>query len=118
MDHKQCQALNSDVATRVMGWTLRCKAWAYSERTNVWHRDDGTPLATDHNWRPHADDRQLGQVIERMIELGYRLRLEVSALNTSAQFIRDEAKMTPTMQTHNERRIAVLKAALAALGEP
>ena len=104
----------AEIARRVMGWTAIGIPWAYDGETSVWHTLGGDPVMTVFSWRPDRDDAQNMQVFERMLALGFEITLTACRERTVVEFSRGAAPVA-----HNEdrdRRTALLRAALAAVG--
>jgi hypothetical protein len=108
------EALRDDIAARVMGWTSGRVAWAYDGAAMLWHSADGIPLLPRDAWRPDQNDAQAMQVLERMVELGFDYVLGSSGGRTFAAFEGPDGGSERV--EHPERRIALLRAALSALG--
>ena len=109
-------SLCSGVARQVMGWASSEIPWAYDGMTSLWHTEDGDPVMTVFSWRPDRNDAQNMQVLDRMSELGFELFLTVRGDRTVARFSRGTER-----GAHGEdrdRRIALLRAALDAVGSP
>lgn len=97
-----------------MGWTAADIPWAYDLATPVWHTAAGEPVMTVFSWRPDRDDAQSMQVLERMVELGFELTLTAGGERTFVQIGR--GSMPVARGEHPDRRIALLRAALAGIG--
>ena len=103
-----------EVARLVMDWAATDIPWAYDGVTSVWHTAEGDPVMTVFSWRPDRNDAQNLQVLDRMIELGFGLTLKARGECTAVQFSR--GSMPPARREHRNRRVALLRAALAAVG--
>ena len=103
----------AEVARLVMGWTAVDIPWAYDGVTSVWHTAEGNPVMTVFSWRPDRNDAQNLQVLDRMLELGFGLGLSAGSERTAVQFSR--GSMPPARGEHRNRRIALLRAALAGI---
>ncbi len=114
MQAEDREQLRDAVATHVMGWTASRIPWAYSDEADLWHDAQGTPLVPRHAWRPDEDDRQLMEVVDRMIALGYACELTIGDRGTRACFARADGERTEEREDA-DRRMAVLGASLAAL---
>lgn len=95
-----------------MGWHLARIAWAYTGDAEVWHDRGGTPLIARAAWRPDEDDAQCLQVLECMLARGHAYQLSGDGALHRAAFgpAEDHREVRDP-----ERRIALLRAALAAL---
>jgi len=113
------ELLCAETARRVMGWTAADIPWAYDGTTPVWHTSAGDPVMTVFSWRPDRDDTQNMQVFDRMVDLGFDLTLTAGGGRTVVQVDRDDRggrAATPTARgEHADRRIALLRAALAGV---
>ena len=110
------ESLCSEVARQVMGWASSEIPWAYDGMTSMWHTEDGDPVMTVFSWRPDRNDVQNMQVLDRMSELGFELRLTVRGDGTVARF--SLGTEWGAHGEHRDRRIALLRAALDAAGSP
>ena len=70
-------ALRDAVSREVMGWIVERIEWAYSDTTLVWHDTAGHPVLTRYSWQPDRHDAQAMEVVDRMIELGFRFTMGV-----------------------------------------
>ena len=104
----------AEIARRVMGWTAADIPWAYDGETSVWHAAGGDPIMTVFSWRPDRNDSQNILVLERMLELGFEIALTVRCERTVVEFSRGAASVA--RDEDRDRRIALLRAALAAVG--
>ena len=102
----------AEIARRVMGWTATDIPWAYDGVTPVWHTAAGDPVMTVFSWRPDRDDTQNMQVLDRMIELGFELSLTACDERTVVEISRGSRPVA--RDNHESRRVALLRAALAA----
>ena len=102
----------ADAARVVMGWTAADVPWAYEGVAPLWHTADGDPVMTVFSWRPDRDDAQNMQVLDRMIELGFEFTLTARGGRSVVQFSRGSGP--PGCSEDRDRRIALLRAALAA----
>lgn len=105
-------ALRDAVAREVMGWEVERIEWAYSGTTPVWHDSAGHPVLTRYSWQPDRHDAQAMDVVDRMLELGFRFTMGAGAGLAFAVF---ESGSTSTRTEHRNRRIAILRAALGAV---
>ena len=112
MTEETVPRLRDDIATKIMGWETVTIPWAYTDEARCWQTPDGTPILPTKAWRPDEDELQCMQVLERMLELGYTLHLEVSQAETAASFTSNNGSGEARA---NERRSALLLAACAAL---
>lgn len=96
-----------------MGWTSADVLWAYDGVVSLWHAADGDPLMTEFSWQPDRNDAQNLQVLDRIIELGYELTLAVCNGRTVVHISRGSALVA--RGEDGDRRIALLRAALAAV---
>lgn len=112
MNARQRQQLRADVAQEVMGWCRREIAWAYDGTAACWHSKAAAALVTCHAWRPDEDADQSEQVLNRMLELGFRCSLELGAGDATVTFVRNDARGS---ESHADRRVAMLLAAVAAV---
>ena len=103
----------AEIARLVMDWTATDIPWAYDGVTSVWHTAEGDPVMTVFSWRPDRNDAQTMQVLDRMLELGFGLTLTARGGRTAVQFSR--GSMAPARVEHCNRRIALLRAALAGI---
>ena len=102
----------AEAARLVMGWRAADVPWAYDGIEPVWHTADGDPVMTVFSWQPDRNDAQNMQVLDRMIELGFELTLTACGERATAQFSRGSGP--PARSEAPDRRIALLRAALAA----
>lgn len=107
------ESMCAEVARLVMGWTAADIPWAYDGVAPVWHTATGDPVMTVHSWRPDRNDAQNMQVLDRMTGLGFELALTAGAECTAARFSRGAPP--PARSEHRDRRIALLRAALAGI---
>jgi hypothetical protein len=107
------EALRDEVARTVMGWHRVEMAWAYDGTAMLWHDREQLPRLTVHAWQPERDDGQNMQVVQRMLELGFSLRMQCTREACQVSFRRGAAGGPETRD--RDRRRAVLLAALAAL---
>lgn len=112
MTDAERERLRDEVAGRVMGWSLAEVSWAYGRSVQMWHAGADVPLLTRDTWRPDESDAQCMQVLDRMVELDFDYALGGRAGRASAGFGPGAAT---ACEEHAERRIALLRAALAAL---
>ena len=105
-------ALRDAVAREVMGWKAERIEWAYSGTTLVWHDDAGHPVLTRYSWQPDRRDAQAMEVVDRMLELGFRFTMGAGEESTCASFERNSVCFRIE---HRDRRIAILRAALGAV---
>ena len=75
MTEEQRIILRDGISEQVMGWTSRRVSWAYAETAELWHNADDNPLMTRDSWRPDTNDSQVLEVLDRMVELGFRYTL-------------------------------------------
>ena len=108
------ELLCAETARLVMGWTAADLPWAYDGETPVWHTAAGDPVMTVFSWRPDRNDAQNMQVLDRMVDLGFELTLTVSGARTVVQIGR--GSMPVARVQHADRRVALLRAALAGIG--
>ena len=114
MDNDERGHLCAETARLVMGWTAADIPWAYDGMAPVWHTAAGDPVMTVFAWRPDRNDAQNMQVLDRMVDLGFELTLTVNGARTVVQIGRGS---TPVARgEHDDRRIALLRAALAGIG--
>lgn len=114
MSNDDHESLCTEIARWVMGWTVGEISWAYDARTSVWQTAGGDPVMTVFSWRPDRNDVQNMQVLDRMLELGLGIALIACRERTVVEFRRGA-----TLVAHHEdrdRKIALLRAALAAVG--
>ena len=104
----------AEIARRVMGWTATDIPWAYDGETSVWHTAGGDPVITVFSWRPDRNDAQNMQVLERMLELGFEIALTACCGRAVVEFRRGAAPVAH--DEDRDRRTALLRAALAAVG--
>ena len=109
---KARDALRDAVAREVMGWKVKRIEWAYSGTTLVWHDPAGHPVLTRYSWQPDRHDAQAMEVVDRMIELGFRFTMGVCEESARVSFDRDSVS---SRIDHRDRRIAILRAALGAV---
>ncbi len=102
----------ADAARLVMGWTAADIPWAYDGVVPLWHTADGDPVMTVFSWRPDRNDTQNMQVLDRMLDLGFELTLTARGGRSVVQFRHGSGP--PTRSEDRDRRIALLRAALAA----
>ena len=102
----------ADAARLVMGWTAADIPWAYDGVVPLWHTADGDPVMTVFSWRPDRNDTQNMQVLDRMLDLGFELTLTARGGRSVVQF--SHGSGPPTRSEDRDRRIALLRAALAA----
>ena len=107
------ESMCAEIARLVMDWTATDIPWAYDGVTSVWHTAGGDPVMTVFSWRPDRDDAQNMQVLDRMLVLGFGLTLTAGSGRTAVQFSR--GSMAPARVEHRDRRIALLRAALAGI---
>ena len=105
-------ALRDAVAREVMGWEVERIEWAYSGSTLVWHDSAGHPVLTRYSWQPDLRDAQAMEVVDRMLERGFRFVMEAGEGSTCVTFERDSVS---SRIDHRDRRIAILRAALDAV---
>jgi hypothetical protein len=108
--------LDDAAAVSIMGWICRRVPWAYDDSAELWHDADAVPLLTRHAWSPSEDHAQCMQVVEAMLERGFRLRLEWGNDGASACFESASGAGTPCRETDPRR--AILRAALDVLTRP
>ena len=108
------ELLRTETARLVMGWTAADIPWAYDGVTPVWHTAAGEPVMTVFSWRPDRNDAQCMHVLDRMIDLGFEITLTVRGGRTVVQIGR--GSMPVVRDEHADRRIALLRAALAGIG--
>ena len=108
------ELLCAETARLVMGWTAADIPWAYDGVTPVWHTAAGDPVMTVFSWRPDRNDAQYMQVLDRMVDLGFELILTVGGGCTVVQV--GEGSIPVARGEHPDRRIALLRAALAGIG--
>lgn len=106
--------LCAETARLVMGWTAADIPWAYDGATPVWHTSTGEPVMTVFSWRPDRNHAQSMQVLDRMVALGFEFTLTVSGAHTVVQIGR--GSMPVARVEDADRRVALLRAALAGLG--
>ena len=112
-DHDR-ELLCAETARLVMDWTAAEIPWAYDGVTPVWHTAAGDPVMTVFSWRPDRNDAQCMQVLDRMVNLGFELSLTVGGGRTVVQVRRESIPVA--RGEHADRRIALLRAALAGIG--
>ena len=112
MSNDDLETMCAETARLVMGWTAVELPWAYDGVTSVWHTSDSNPVMTVHSWQPDRNDVQNMQVLDRMTDLGFELVMTVRDEGTSVQFGRGSRALARC--ENEDRRIAVLRAALAA----
>ena len=108
------ELLRAETARLVMGWAAADIPWAYDGSAPVWHTSAGEPVMTVFSWRPDRNDVQSMQVLDRMVDLGFEFTLTVGGARTVVQICR--GAMPVARVEHADRRIALLRAALAGLG--
>lgn len=113
MTEEQRIILRDGISEQVMGWTSRRVSWAYAETAELWHDADDNPLMTRDSWRPDTNDSQVLEVLDRMVELGFRYTLGSVDETAYAEFHR--AGDQSARAEHIERRIALLRAAVTAV---
>lgn len=113
MSDDEHELMCAEIARFVMDWTATDIPWAYDGVTSVWHTAEGDPVMTVFSWRPDRNDAQNLQVLDRMLELGFGLTLTAGSGCTAVQFSR--GSMPPARVEHRNRRIALLRAALAGI---
>jgi len=111
------EQLREAVATRIMGWHQGDRSWAYSGGATLWYDASGVGLLPMQAWRPDEDPQQCAQVIDRMETLGFAYRMHGDSGRTEAVFY-PSGRAPPTPHTHQERRRAILEAALEAICRP
>ena len=104
----------AEIARCVMGWTATDIPWAYDGETSLWHTAEGDPVMTVFSWRPDRNDAQNMQVLDRMFELGFEIALTACRGRTVVEFRRGAVPVAHI--EHRDRRTALLRAALAAVG--
>ncbi len=114
MSDDDLEFMCAETARLVMGWTAVDIPWAYEGVRSVWHTAVGDPIMTVYSWRPDRNDSQNMQVLDRMIELGFGLALTACGERTVVQF--SHGARPAARGGHRERRIALLRAALAGTG--
>ena len=102
-------------ARLVMGWTAADIPWAYDGQTPVWHTPAGDPVMTVFSWRPDRNDAQNMQVLDRMVELGFELTVTAGGGRTVVEIGRGSMSMPVARGEHEDRRVALLRAALAGI---
>ena len=107
-----CDTLRDAVAREVMGWKVERIEWAYSGTTLVWHDAAGHPVLTRYSWQPDRHDAQAMAVVDRMLELGFRLMMGAGEGSAWVSFERDSVA---SRFVDRDRRIAILRAALCAV---
>ena len=112
MSDDDLELVCAEIARCVMGWTASEIPWAYDGATSVWHSTDGKPIMTVFSWRPDRNDTQNMQVLDRMIALGFKLTLTACGERAVVQFSLGSRPAACT--DHRDRRVALLRAALAA----
>ena len=112
MSDDDLEWLCAEIARRVMGWTAADIPWAYDGVTSVWHTAEGDPVMTVFSWRPDRDDAQNMRVLDRMVDLGFEITLTARDERTVVRIGRGSGQ--PARGDHRTRRIALLRAALAA----
>ena len=112
MSSDDLETMRAETARLIMGWTAVELPWAYDGVTSVWHTSDSNPVMTVHSWQPDRNDVQNMQVLDRMTDLGFELVMTVRDESTSVQFRRGSRALA--RWENEDRRIAVLSAALAA----
>ena len=106
------ETLRDAVARDVMGWKILRIEWAYSGTTEVWHDTGGLPVLTRYSWQPDRRDSQAMEVVDRMLDLGYRFALSAGDGPAIAVF---ESASASSRAEHCDRRVAILRAALEAV---
>lgn len=112
MSDDDLEIVCAEIARLVMGWTAGEVPWAYDGVTSVWHTAGGDPVMTVFSWRPDRNDTQNMHVLDRMIDLGFELTLTARGERVVVQFSRGSRPVA--RHDHRDRRIALLRAALAA----
>ena len=112
MNDEDRDLLCAEIARLVMGWTAADIPWAYDGMTPVWHTATGDPVMTVFSWRPDRNDTQNMLVFDRMVDLGFELTLMTCGEHTVVDINRDSRSVA--RNDHRSRRIALLRAALAA----
>ena len=112
MSDDDLEFMCAEIARLVMGWTVADIPWAYDGMTSVWHTAAGDPVMTVFSWRPDRNDAQNMQVLDRMVDLGFGLTLTVCGERVVVQISRGSRPMA--RDDHESRKIALLRAALAA----
>ena len=108
------ELLCAETARLVMGWTAADIPWAYDGETPVWHTAGGDPVMTVFSWRPDRNDTQNMQVLDRMVGLGFECTMMVGGERTVVEIGR--GSMMPVARVeHDDRRVALLRAALAGI---
>ena len=92
-----------------MGWVLDERDWAYSDRAEVWLDQTGAVVMTRHAWRPHEDDAQAMQVLDRLAARGCEVTMEVAADGAKVTVRRDGSDAFSA--SGRDRRQALLRAA-------
>ena len=108
------EVLCAEVARLVMGWTAAEIPWAYDGATPVWHTSAGEPVMTVFSWRPDRNDAQNMQVLDRMVDLGFEVTMTVGGGRAVVEIGR--GSMPVARAEHADRRVALLRAALAGVG--
>ena len=114
MSDDNLEFMCAETARLVMDWTAADIPWAYEGVMSVWHTAAGNPVMTVYSWRPDRNDSQNMQVLDRMIELGFGLTLTACGERTVVQF--SHGSRPAARGEHRDRRIALLRAALAGTG--
>ena len=102
----------AEIARLVMGWAAADIPWAYDGVTSVWHTAAGEPVMTVFSWRPDRNDIQNMQVLDRMVDSGFELTLTACGERTVVEISRGSRPVA--RDDHESRRVALLRAALAA----
>ena len=105
--------LCAEVARLVMGWRAAEIPWAYDGSTPVWHTAAGDPVATVFSWRPDRNDAQNMQVFDRMVDLGFEVTMTARGERAVVEIGR--GSMPVARGEHEDRRTALLRAALAGI---
>ena len=113
MSDDDMEVLCAETARLVMGWTAADIPWAYDGVTPVWHTAAGDPVMTVFSWRPDRNDAQYMQVLDRIVDLGFELTLTEGGERAVVQIGR--GSMPAARGEHADRRIALLRAALAGI---
>ena len=108
------ELLCAETARLVMGWTAADIPWAYDGATPVWHTAAGDPVMTVFSWRPDRNDAQSMQVLDRMVELGFEVTTTAGGGRPVVEI--DRGSMPVARAEHDDRRAALLRAALAGVG--
>jgi len=100
-------------AQEVMGWRQVSIPWAYDGMAQCWESPEAIPVMTCHAWRPDEEDAQCMRVVERMVERGFVCSMEIGPSSVEVVFKKPDVPSHPVK--HRERRISLVRAALAAL---